>query len=53
MQLVQELDEVLGIFARAFLRAGLPAAVIIFAQAFQLVLVLIQAGWYVVAFCWP
>ena len=42
MQLVQELDEVLGVFARAFLRAGLPAAVIIFAQAFQPVQRLIE-----------
>ena len=43
MQLVQELDEVLGVFARAFLRAGLPAAVVVFGQTFQPALGLIQA----------
>lgn len=54
MQQVQKLDEVPGVLAGAFLRSGLPAAVVVFRQAVQLVLVLIQAGaWYVVAFCWP
>ena len=44
MQQVQKLDEVPGVLAGTFLRSGLPAAVVVFRQAVQLVLVLIQAG---------